>query len=101
MAIDADRQQQDHDQSMVKIDLLRQALRQGEERIRNLEVRERAQDLVISKLWETMLDVKCRTLKVRALLVFPHETLTMFLDAVRLVPERGGFHRESFRVGQR
>jgi hypothetical protein len=49
---------------MVKIDMLRQALRQGEKRIEELEKKDQEHEKKFAKLWEVVLDTRCRTLKV-------------------------------------
>jgi hypothetical protein len=48
---------------MVEIDMLRQALRQGEKRIEALEKKDREWEEKFTKLWEMVLDTRCQTLK--------------------------------------
>jgi hypothetical protein len=64
VTIDADRCQQNYDWCMVEVDLLHQALWKGEEKIHQLEERDCKWEEKFSKLWEVVLDMKCRTMKV-------------------------------------
>jgi hypothetical protein len=49
---------------MVEINMLQQALRQGEKKIAELEKKDQEQEEKFTKLWEVVLDTRCRTLNV-------------------------------------